>query len=141
MRVRGGDPARVAPEAAVTPRASRAQRGFTMIEVMVALLLTAVAVMGLLGVYLVETRASSYARHTSEAVFLAQDKFEALRAGAASAASGSDPNINERGVATGMFTRLWTVTPAAGYADVVVTITWSEDGVARQFVLRGRRAT
>lgn len=112
-----------------------------MIEVMVALLLTAVAVMGILGVYLVQARASAYSRHTAEAVVLAQDKLEQVRTEAAVATTGTEANINERGVATGMFTRGWTVTLGAGYADVVVTITWSEDGVARQFVLRGRRNT
>jgi type IV pilus assembly protein PilV len=121
--------------------ATARERGFTLVEVMVALLLTAVAVMGLLGVYLAATRASSNTRHSSEAAVLAQDKLEQLRTQIAAAASGSEANINERGVATGLFTRRWSVTLATGYADVVVTITWSEDGVARQFVLRGRRST
>jgi prepilin-type N-terminal cleavage/methylation domain-containing protein len=120
---------------------SRSERGFTMVEVMVSLLLTAVAAMGILGVYLAQTRASGYSRHTSEAVILAQDKFEQLRTQAAATTSGSDANINERGVATGLFTRGWTVALNAGYADIVVTVTWSEDGVPRQFVLRGRRNT
>ena len=120
-------------------RARARERGFTLIEVMVALLLTAVAVMGLLGVYAALTRASSSTRHGSEAAVLAQDKLEQLRAQIAATASGSEANINERGVATGMFTRTWAETLGSSYADIVVTVTWSEDGVARQFVLRGRR--
>jgi prepilin-type N-terminal cleavage/methylation domain-containing protein len=127
-------------QAPVTARTARSQRGFTMIEVMVSLLLTAVAVMGILGVYLAQTRASSFSRHTSEAVILAQDKLEQLRTQPAIATTGSEANINERGVAGGMFTRRWSVT-MADYADIVVTITWNEDGVPRQFVLRGRRNT
>ena len=123
----------------LTPR--RSEQGFTMIEVMVALLLTAIGVMGILGVYLGQSRASSYSRHTSEAVVLAQDKLEMLRTQAATTSGGTETSINERGLATGIFTRRWTISPAAGYADVVVTITWSEDGVARQLVLRGRRNT
>ena len=129
MPVRNGDRPRVRP---------RSQGGFTMIEVMVSLLVTAVAVMGILGVYLTEVRASSYSRHTSEAVILAQDKLEQLRTQPAATASGTDANIDERGVAGGIFTRRWTVT-LASYADIVVTVIWFEDGVARQFVLRGRR--
>jgi type IV pilus modification protein PilV len=112
-----------------------------MIEVMVALLLTAVGVMGILGVYLAQVRASSYSRHTSEAVILAQDKLEQLRTQPSAQTTGSEANINERGVATGMFTRRWSVTPATDYANIVVTIAWSEDGVPREFVLRGRRNT
>jgi Tfp pilus assembly protein PilV len=120
---------------------ARPEGGFTMVEVMIALLLTAVAVVGVLGVYLAQSRASSFSRHTSEAVTLAQDKLEQLRTQPATATSGSETNINERGAATGIFTRRWAVTLGTGYADVVVTISWSEDGFARQFVLRGRRNT
>jgi Tfp pilus assembly protein PilV len=120
---------------------ARPEGGFTMVEVMIALLLTAVAVVGVLGVYLAQSRASSFSRHTSEAVTLAQDKLEQLRTQPATATSGSETNINERAAATGIFTRRWTVTLGTGYADVVVTISWSEDGFARQFVLRGRRNT
>lgn len=123
----------------VTGRVAASQRGFTMIEVMVALLLTAVAVMGILAVYLAEVRASSYTRHATEAAILAQDKLEQLRTQVAATSSGSDVNINERGTSPGLYTRRWTMTLASGYADVVITMTWSEDGVAKQFVLRGRR--
>lgn len=112
-----------------------------MIEVMIALLLTAVAVMGVLGVYMVQARASSASRHSSEAAFLAQDQLEQLRTQVAVAATGSDANVNERGLASGIFTRSWSTTLGPGYVDIAVTVTWSEDGVARRFVLRGRRAT
>jgi len=120
-------------------RAISRERGFTMVEVMVSLMLAAVAVMGLLGVYLAQTRASSYTRHASEAAVLAQDKLEQLRLQVAATASGTETSINERGIATGVFTRRWTETLATGYADIVVTVSWTEDGVARQFVVRGRR--
>ena len=133
-----GDNGNRAQERVTRPRS---QGGFTMIEVMVSLLVTAVAVMGILGVYLTQVRSSSYSRHTSEAVILAQDKVEQLRTQTAAAASGTESNISERGVATGIFTRRWTVTPSTSYADIAVTVTWFEDGVVRQFVLRGRRNT
>ena len=110
-----------------------------MVEVMVALLLTAVAVMGILGVYLAEVRASSYTRHATEAAILAQDKLEQLRTQVAATSSGRDAGINEQGASPGLYTRNWSVTLTSGYADIVVTMTWSEDGVAKQFVLRGRR--
>jgi prepilin-type N-terminal cleavage/methylation domain-containing protein len=129
MRDRGAD----------MTRAIARERGFTMVEVMVALLLTAVAIMGLLGVYLAETHASSYTRHASEAAVLAQDKLEQLRIQVAATATGTEASINERGIATGVFTRRWTETLGTGYADIVVTVTWAEDGVTRQFVVRGRR--
>src|SRR5215467_8744598 len=132
MHARSGEPVGVPADSRLT-RAARSERGFTMIEIMVALLLTAVAVMGILAVYLAETRASSYTRHSSEAAILAQDKLEQLRTQVAATTSGVETNINERGVATGIYTRRWTVTLSSGYADIVITMSWSEDGVAKLF--------
>ena len=50
-----------------------------MIEVMVAILLTAIATSGIIGLYIVETRASGFSRHSTEATVLAQDQIEILR--------------------------------------------------------------
>jgi Tfp pilus assembly protein PilV len=115
-----------------------------MIEVMVALMLTAVGTAGLLALYSVQTRASGYTRHSIEASELAQDQIERLLATAApgSVTTGSQQHLDERGAVTtsGMFTRTWTVTPQTEYCDLVVTVSWSEDGVARQVVVRGKRS-
>lgn len=114
-----------------------------MIEVMAALLLTGVAAAGVLGMYAVQVRSSVYSRHTVEATELAQDQLERLRTIAAPAATttGSQTNLDEKGKATtgGAFSRSWTVTPGTDYCDLVVTVAWSEDGVPRQVVMRGRR--
>ena len=55
------------------------EAGFTMIEVMIALLLTAIAIVGIMSLYMSQTRASAYSRHTTEATVLAQDGLERLR--------------------------------------------------------------
>ena len=67
----------------------RQQAGFTMIEVMIAMLLTALAVIGVLGLYRIESRASSFSRRETEAAVLAQDKLEELRTQAAPASGTS----------------------------------------------------
>ena len=121
------------------------ERGFTMIEVMVSILLTAIAIIGILALYMAQSRAGSYSRHTSEASVLAEDGMEALRT--SSSAPPSIPtltNVDERGVAGGIFTRSATVTGPIGtaptsYYDLRVVVSWDEDGVARSIVLNGRR--
>ena len=119
--------------------------GFTMIEVMVAILLTAIAIIGILALYMAQSRAGAYSRHTSEASVLATDGLEALRVSPNSPPSiPTLTDVDERGVTGGIFTRTATVsalvgTAPTGYYDLRVVVTWDEDGVARSVVLNGRR--
>ena len=120
------------------------ERGFTMIEVMVAMLLTAIAIIGILALFMTQRKASGYSRHTTEATVLAQDKLEQLRTlGTAVAGSGSDVLIDEAGsnAGNGIYTRYWTesVYAGSGYADIVSNVQWEEDGDTKSVVLRGRR--
>lgn len=121
------------------------QRGFTMIEVMVAILLTAIAIIGILALYMAQSRAGAYSRHTSEASVLATDGLEALRVSPTSPPSlPTLTGVDERGVTGGIFTRTATVSALVGtapsaYYDLRVVVTWDEDGVARSVVLNGRR--
>lgn len=117
------------------------QKGFTLIEVMIAMVLTALAIMGIIALYVTETKASGFSRHTTEAAVLAQDKIEFLRTqGPAAAVSTTESNINERAQAGGIYTRITTETVVAGqYADIVVEIDWSDDGISHQIIMRGRR--
>jgi len=122
-----------------------AQGGFTMIEVMIALLLTAIAMIGIIALYMTETRASGFTRHTAEATALAEDKVERLRTIASGTltpgVTAGDPesNINERGVAGGIYTRSWTETPTANYDVIAVTVSWSDDNVAHSVTVNARR--
>jgi Tfp pilus assembly protein PilV len=109
------------------------ERGFTLVEVMVALLLTVVAVIGIVALYMVETRASGFSRHEGEASVLAEDKMEVLRT-VTPPASGSDATpVDPEGGTGGIYTRVWSITAgsAAGYSDYTVQVKWTEDGVPR----------
>ena len=122
----------------VTSTARRAA-GFTLIEVMVAIVLAGIAVTGLMAMYLVQGRASGVARHITEASLLAEDQMERLRT-TPSATTGSQAGLDELGhtVAGGRYTRSWTIAPAASYRDVIVAVTWVDDGIARQVTLQSR---
>jgi prepilin-type N-terminal cleavage/methylation domain-containing protein len=127
----------------------RREGGFTLIEVMIALVLTAVAIMGIIALYITETKASGFSRHTTEGAVLAQDKVESMRTQGSAANFGpvNEVNINERGLAGGIFTRQTTETlipvlPVGGpytWADVLVTVTWNDDGINHQVQVRSRR--
>lgn len=107
------------------------EAGFTMIEVMISVLITAIAALGFIAMYMTETQAGAFTRHSTEASILATDKLEVLR-GLEVVASGND-TVNAQGNAAGMYTRKWTVTPvtdATGntlYMNVLVQVGWNED--------------
>jgi len=118
------------------------KKGFTLLEVMIAMVLTALAIMGIIALYVTETKASGFSRHTTEAAVLAQDKIEFLRTqGAAAAVNTTELNLNERAQAgSGIYKRTTTETVIAGqYADIMVQIDWSDDGISHTIVMRGRR--
>jgi len=114
-----------------------------MLEVMIAIMLSSIAMIGIVALYRVQTAASSFSRRTSEASVLANDQLERLRtvAIAGTTTSGAQANLDERGrvVAGAPFTRSWAMAPnAAEYYDIAVTVTWFDNG-NRSLVVRGRR--
>ena len=121
------------------------EAGFTLIEVMIAVLLTALTVIGVLGLFRVETRASSMSRRETEAAVLAQDKLEELRTEAAptGTVTGSDNPKDELSGSTTFWTRSWTiaVTSDAAVYSIDVTVSWDDNGIARSVTVHGRRST
>lgn len=122
-------------------RTRRAQAGFTMIEVMIAVLLTAIATSGIIGLFMVQSRASGFSRHQTEATVLAQDQLERLRT-VPTTVSGADASpLDAAGKPGGIYTRSWTFATGATptYYDIAVTVAWDEDNSAKTVVIRGRR--
>lgn len=106
------------------------QRGFTLVEVLISILLCVVAVVGIMGLYRVQTKSSSFSRHTTEATTLAEDRLEQLRTMQGSAATGSDLGIDDQGNAGGIYNRYWTIVPQLPFVvgTVRVDVTWNEEG-------------
>src|SRR5690348_13607028 len=107
-------------------RTERSQDGFTMVEVMISVLITAIAALGFIGMFMTQTQAGAFTRHSTEASVLATDKLEALRTTAAGSLTSSNDTVDAQGVAaTGaMFSRKWTVTSAGTYYDLKVQVGW-----------------
>jgi len=119
------------------------ESGFTLIEVMIAILLSAIAVIGIIGLYTVESRASSMSRRKTEAAVLAEDKVEELRTQLTPTAAGSatETGLDEHGnvVSGGLFTRTWEIfsegdATAGTFYRIKVTVSWENNAVVVQAV-------
>jgi Tfp pilus assembly protein PilV len=106
--------------------------GFTIAEVVVALTLLAVALLGLAGSSSIAVRTTGAALRERRAVQRAADRFAVLRAlGCSAARSGAASDawlaLDER----------WTVAPSTnGVALIDEQVRWRASGRAREFVLR-----
>lgn len=123
------------------------QAGFTLIEVMIAILLTVIAVMGIVGLMRAESRSANRSRHLSEASVLAQGKMEELRAttsfSTTTSGTSSDASpVDVQGVTGGIFTRAWSWAPNATITaayNYTTTVSWTEDGTATSVTMIGIR--
>lgn len=121
-------------------RGENAESGFTMVEVLVAIVLAAIAMIGIMALFMTENRAAVFSRHSTEAAVLAEDKIEALRTqGAAATGSATESSIDERGVAGGIFTRVYNEVAGASYATIQVVVTWTDDGLTHSVQVQARR--
>ncbi len=118
------------------PRRGRnRQGGFTLIEVMIAMLLLLVGVAGVLSLQMVSVRATSFSRHATEATIVAEDKMEELMSmGLISTLFVSDTDtVDEMGRTDGNneYRRVWTIGDGdldATNTSVKVEVFWMERG-------------
>jgi len=127
------------------------QSGFTLIEILISLVIAAIAMIGVLGLYRAQTNASSFSRRNTEATMIAERQLETLRTQAAVVATITFPavQVDETGTASaaGPFTVNTTVTKITvgtapnliGYDEIKVKVSWTEDGGTRTVTALGRR--
>ena len=105
--------------------------GFTLIEVLVAMSIFAIAVLGLAVGATSVMRANQMGLYTTIATNLAQDRLEELKSRTAANinTTGSPENISVAGVPV-TFTRSWTVTSTCngvtGLTCIDVTVSWTD---------------
>lgn len=110
------------------------QSGFSFNELLVAMNLTAVAVLGYSLSSLDVVRRETISDHSTVAIHLAQDKIEQLQAQAHPAdvdlcPNGGDHAISAKSNVPGIFDRCWSVAPSPlghNLKQIDVTVTWRD---------------
>jgi prepilin-type N-terminal cleavage/methylation domain-containing protein len=101
-----------------------AHEGFSLIEVLVAIGIFSIAILGLAVGAITITRANKTSQFHTVGTNLAQDKLEQLKASAFAAVdAGGDVPPPVQGVA---FTRNWTVNSTATFKQINVTVQWTD---------------
>ena len=116
-----------APDAGVEPPADQ-EGGFTIIEVLIALVVLLIGMAGILMLQLTSSEASSFSRHATEASVLAEDKMEVLRTTPVFQLVDGDDRVDALGIpdpAEGFFTRAWTIVPGDP-TTIEVEVVWRE---------------
>jgi prepilin-type N-terminal cleavage/methylation domain-containing protein len=106
----------------------KGSKGFTLLEVVIAMLILAVGLLGLTALQAVTVRGNSFATQVTEASTIAQDQHERLLATPFTALASGGPN-SVTGATGVVYNVDWTVTPDGGgsHANVSVQITWEHD--------------
>ncbi len=125
-------------------KASTKSYGFTLIEVLIALVILSVAFLGLAGLMVQTTKNSSFGGRVTEAATLAQDKLEELRAASwvvitpGSDLISIDPNgkvnvkpwVPAKNLTSDKdFSRRWTVNPNGNFDTITITVNWNDKSV------------
>jgi type IV pilus assembly protein PilV len=100
-------------------------RGFTLLEVMIALVILAIGLLGLAGLQIIAIKGNSFGQQMTVASTLAQNQLEELRENAGSLSDGNDTVTDQNGIT---YTRNWVVAtnqPQANMDTVNITVSWT----------------
>jgi prepilin-type N-terminal cleavage/methylation domain-containing protein len=97
-------------------RCAKQQKAFTLVEVLIALVILAIALLALAGVVISTTMLLSHSIDREKAVSLAGEKLDELE--------GEYDDIVDSTDTIGKFIRTWTVTEISGIKTVNLTMTW-----------------
>jgi len=109
---------------------SKGQKGFTLIEILVALIILSICLLGMAGLMTTTTKNNSYGGHLTEASTFAQDKLEQLRATPFGMiplnATVTDKPLGSTGIT---YNRSWVavpnIAPPANTLNVItITVSW-----------------
>ncbi|MBA7566411.1 hypothetical protein ES708_08102 [subsurface metagenome] len=107
--------------------------GFTLIEIMIALFILVVGLLGAAGVAITIINGNAFGKEITTATTLAQNKMEEMKGTAySSIASGSDTQES-------IYTRTWTVTsdsPVAGMRTIEVLVQFPWKGTTHNVTLK-----
>jgi type IV pilus assembly protein PilV len=116
-------------------------KGFSLIEVLIALVILSISLLALAGLMVTTTRTNSFGGHLTEAVTFAQQRLEQFRVAPYNSIVNSSVNPGDPVIQTGVpsginYTINWVVVPNVGdtLRRVTITVTWN-DGIAHSISL------
>src|SRR3972149_2893581 len=109
--------------------------GFTLVEIIVAMGVLTIALLGLVSVTVMVIKGNSFSKTMTTATILAKGKIEQLKNTSYGSLAGGTETVDSAGFT---YTRTWAVTntPAAGMKTVEVTVQWNWQNAARNVTLR-----
>ena len=110
-------------------RRFKKSNGFSLIEVLIALVILSISLLALAGLMVQSTRNSSWGSHMTEAATLAQDRLERFRAVRPQTDIPEGANNDQVPADSGIvYTRTWTVTTNATSTlrTITITVTWTD---------------
>ncbi len=100
--------------------------GFTLIEILVALVILSVSLLALAGLMITTTKNNAFGGRMTEAATFAQDKLEELRAIRWENIS-EGVNTDQKSGSTGInYTRDWNVATGGSLKTITITIGWQD---------------
>jgi prepilin-type N-terminal cleavage/methylation domain-containing protein len=117
------------------------ERGFTVVEVLIALAISTIGLAAMLSIHSTGSNATIYNRHATEATVLAEQAIEELLAVPASTLTSGGDVVNAQGIddTDGAYARSWTVTWNGDLAALSVDVTWLDDDGGHTITVSTRR--
>jgi len=108
----------------LTLKAFHKSKGFTLIEILVALVILSVSLLALAGLMVTTTRNTASGGHLTEASTFAQDRLEELRATQwANIVTGQDQRAGSTGIT---YRRNWNVVLNGNIRTINITVNWTD---------------
>ena len=103
-------------------------KGFTLIEVLVALVILSFSLLALAGLMVTTTKNNAFGNHMTEAATFAQDKLEELRAVKwENLADGNHTDATPQIGSTGInYNRNWNVTTNGSLKTITINVNWND---------------
>jgi prepilin-type N-terminal cleavage/methylation domain-containing protein len=105
--------------------ARKKESGFTMIELLIALAVLSVALLGIGSMVYSVMASTSVSKGMTMATTLMQDKMESLKNTVVSSLTTGNDTVQLGNVS---YLRQWTVSPSANRRTITVTVSWNDRG-------------